>query len=61
MKLLLFVLLGHICLISFGVADLIEIISDDLDDTFFALIIVSSHVYVGVRCFIPRSGGVARR
>lgn len=48
MKLLLFVLLGHVCLISFGVADLIEIVSDDLDDTVFALITMRSHVIIDV-------------
>lgn len=60
-KLLLFVLLGHVCLIGFGVADLIEIISDDLNDTLFALVIVRNHIYIDVRWSLGRSGRVVRR
>ena len=36
-ELLLFVLLGHVCFVGFGVADLVEIIGDDLDNIPFIL------------------------
>lgn len=43
MKLLLFVLPGHVCLISLGVANLVEVISDDLNDVLSGSIMLRSH------------------
>lgn len=36
-KLLFFVLLGHVCLVGLGEADLVEIIGDDLNNILFTL------------------------
>ena len=48
MKLLLFVLLGHVYFISLSVTDLIEVIIDDLDDIHIAFETGGGHVNVGV-------------
>ena len=48
-KLLLFALLGHVCLISLGITDFIKAISDNLDDALFTLILAGSHVHIYVQ------------
>ena len=48
MKLLLFVLFGHVCLIGLGVADLVEFISDDLNDILLSFVNLRSHTQVTV-------------
>ena len=52
MELLLFVLLGHVCLISLGVTDLVKILSDDLDNILLDLGVVRSHAQNGVKILV---------
>ena len=48
MELLLFVLLGHVCLVGLGIADLVEVIRDHRNDIPFARETLRSHVHVTV-------------
>lgn len=48
MQLLLFVLLGHVCLVSLSVADLVEVINNDLDNILFSLGTVKSNAYISL-------------
>ena len=49
MELLLLVLLRHVCLVGFGVADLIEIIGDDLDDALLTFESMRRHAHRRVK------------
>ena len=49
MELLLLVLFGHVRLIGLGVADLIEVIGDDLDDTLLSLESMRSHAHLRLK------------
>ena len=49
MKLLFLVLLGHVCLISLGIADLVKVLSDNFDDILLAFRSVRSHTQMCLR------------
>ena len=49
MELLFLVLLGHVCLVGLGEADLIEVIGDDLDDALLTFESMRSHAHLRVK------------
>ena len=48
MKLLLFVLFGHVCLVGLGKANLVEVTGDHLDDAFLTFENMRSHACLRV-------------